>query len=300
MQMVIRAILASVALLLAACEGHDLLPSPDSPEQFQAVTSQSSEVIQEQQPSSGTSGSSQPPAAGKLTLQEAENIALEHAGLQAAQAAQMKTEQDYEKGILVYEVEFWNGDTEYDYIIEASSGTILKEEQELHWAEDAPGGKEIGEQAAQNAALAHAGLLDQNGDPLYGMEWSTVQLEYDDGRPEAYEVKFVANGSYYKYEIGYSSGTVYGFKREVSPSAPASPSSGSSSVGDIGSAAAKAAALQHAGLSESQVTKLKVKQDREDGRLEYEVEFISGRLEYEYTIDGATGNILEYGTERAD
>ena len=61
-----------------------------------------------------------------------------------------------------------------------------------------------------------------------------------------------------------------------------------------GAAAAKAAALAPAGVTESQTTKMKVEQDRDDGRLEYEVEFDVGRTEYEYTIDGVTGAILEY------
>ena len=39
---------------------------------------------------------------------------------------------------------------------------------------------------------------------------------------------------------------------------------------------------------------MKVQQDRDDGRLEYEVEFKSGSKEYEYTIDAASGTILDY------
>ena len=66
------------------------------------------------------------------------------------------------------------------------------------------------------------------------------------------------------------------------------------SSADIGQAAAKQAALNHAGLSESQTTKMKVERDWDDGRLEYDVEFKSGGVEYEYTIDGATGAVLEY------
>ena len=68
----------------------------------------------------------------------------------------------------------------------------------------------------------------------------------------------------------------------------------SSSSGDIGSAKAKSIALSHAGVSESQTTEMKVQQDRDDGRLEYEVEFKSGGKEYEYTIDAASGTILDY------
>ena len=66
------------------------------------------------------------------------------------------------------------------------------------------------------------------------------------------------------------------------------------STGDIGAEAAKAAALAHAGVTESQTAKMKVERDWDDGRLEYDVEFDVGRTEYEYTIDGVTGAILEY------
>ena len=46
------------------------------------------------------------------------------------------------------------------------------------------------------------------------------------------------------------------------------------------------------------MTVRKVEPDWDDGRLEYEIEFLAGWLEYEYTIDGATGSVLEY--ERDD
>ena len=63
---------------------------------------------------------------------------------------------------------------------------------------------------------------------------------------------------------------------------------------------AKSIALTHAGVSEDQVSGLQVQQDQDDGRLEYEVEFRSGGMEYEYTIDGGTGQILEYDREQDD
>ena len=64
--------------------------------------------------------------------------------------------------------------------------------------------------------------------------------------------------------------------------------------GDVGAEAAKAAALTHAGLTESQVSRLKCKQDHDDGRLEYEIEFRADGYEYEYTIDAASGSILDH------
>ena len=62
---------------------------------------------------------------------KAKSIALNDAGLSENQAYDMDIELDDEDGTLVYEVEFKSGNTEYDYEIDAASGTILKHEAEL-------------------------------------------------------------------------------------------------------------------------------------------------------------------------
>ena len=49
--------------------------------------------------------------------------------------------------------------------------------------------------------------------------------------------------------------------------------------------------LAHAGLTEGDVVSLSVKREYDDGRLEYEVKFWVDTTEYEYTVDGATGDI---------
>ena len=56
---------------------------------------------------------------------------------------------------------------------------------------------------------------------------------------------------------------------------------------------AKAIALKHAGVSASSATFQKAELDRDDGRLEYELEFRSGGVEYEYKLDAVNGTILE-------
>lgn len=62
----------------------------------------------------------------------------------------------------------------------------------------------------------------------------------------------------------------------------------------IGEDAAKSAALEHAGLTESEVTYIKVKLDYDDGRTAYDIEFYIGNTEYDYEIDAYTGDILSF------
>ena len=70
---------------------------------------------------------------------------------------------------------------------------------------------------------------------------------------------------------------------------------GSGDAGDyIGKARAKEIALDHAGLTYSDVSFVRVELDWDDGRPEYEVEFYAGGKEYDYDIDARTGDIRSY------
>ena len=64
------------------------------------------------------------------------------------------------------------------------------------------------------------------------------------------------------------------------------------STDDIGAGKAKAIALNHAGISASQVVFVKVEKEYDDGRLHYDVEFYSGNKEYDYEIAAKDGSIL--------
>lgn len=62
--------------------------------------------------------------------------------------------------------------------------------------------------------------------------------------------------------------------------------------------AAKTAALEHAGLAETDLQAVRVKLDYDDGRAVYDVEFVrqvdTGAEEYDYEIDAVSGEILGY------
>ena len=60
-----------------------------------------------------------------LTMEEAQNIALKHAGFAADQVTALHTEYEIEHGVPQYDVEFHHGAWEYDYEIHADTGEIL-------------------------------------------------------------------------------------------------------------------------------------------------------------------------------
>ena len=59
-------------------------------------------------------------------------------------------------------------------------------------------------------------------------------------------------------------------------------------------AEARAIALEHAGLTEEQVTWLRTQYEIDDGVPQYEVEFHQDRWEYDYEIHAETGQILSF------
>ena len=63
---------------------------------------------------------------------------------------------------------------------------------------------------------------------------------------------------------------------------------------------ALAIALEHAGLTEEQVSYLNAHLDRDDGRWVYEIEFREGRTEYEYAVNASSGKIVDYDKDWDD
>lgn len=63
--------------------------------------------------------------AAALTKEQAQAIALEHAGFTAEQVTYLRAEYEVDDGIPEYEVHFHQGRWEYDYEINAQTGEIL-------------------------------------------------------------------------------------------------------------------------------------------------------------------------------
>lgn len=84
-------------------------------------------VVQE---NSGEGNVNQNVGSAKITKEEAENIALEHAGLAADQVRFDHTEYDGDDRYPEYEIEFYHDGWEYQYEVHAETGEILKSEKE--------------------------------------------------------------------------------------------------------------------------------------------------------------------------
>ena len=67
---------------------------------------------------------------------------------------------------------------------------------------------------------------------------------------------------------------------------------GCGSSADIGRNAAKETALNDAGISEADTTRMSVTEDRDDGKKIYDIKFNAGGKEYDYEVQASDGRIL--------
>lgn len=147
-------------------------------------------------------------SAGKVDEARAKEIALNHAGIKAADATVTKSKLDYEDGRQVYEIEFYvsgsSGYTEYDYEIEAATGKIVSYDHDAESyappAQSTNSGVKVTEATAKKTALSRvSGATEKD---IY--EW---KLDYDDGRAE-YEGKIIYGGMEYEFTINAATGAV--------------------------------------------------------------------------------------------
>ena len=222
----------------------------------------------------------QQPAVGE---EAAKSAAFTHAGISAADAVDVQCKLDWEDGRQVYEIDFWVSNTEYDYEVDASSGVVLKAEQERYGYRTGAATQppDDGEEAAKSAAFTHAGVS--------AADVTAVQckLDWEDGR-QVYDIEFWVGNTEYDYEIDASNHAVLKSGLDLHGGNAAQPSGSL-----IGEEAAKKAALSHAGVSAAEAGYIRWELDEDDGRQIYEIEFQIGNVEYEYEIDAAGGTVLK-------
>lgn len=147
----------------------------------------------------------------------AENIALEHAGV--TECFMHRVELDYENGREVYEIEFFAGNTEYDYTIARDTGEILSYDHDIEgWGlgNGNGNGKGNGQQngnrnnvssgtASGPVTLEEAVQLVLDRVPGASAEDVRIELDRDDGR-DVYEGEVNCNRTEHEFTIDASTG----------------------------------------------------------------------------------------------
>ena len=168
----------------------------------------------------------------KLSEDEAKSIAIKNAGVRMADATFVRVEKDTDDWQATYDIEFYTKDGDFDYVIDAETGSILERDNDLF---------EVTTQAAA----------------------TTTQAQENSGQNQT-------------------------------TTAPAASPSGGISLDE-----AKNKALADAGLEEKNVAQLFVQMDMDNGITYYEVDFNdpATNMDYDYTIDAETGEIVERSQE---
>ena len=156
---------------------------------------------------------------------------------------------------------------------------------------------DISMQQATEVALQDAGFSSSEVESLSG------NLDSDD-EVRHYDVSFVSQGMGYDYEIKASDGTILEKDREAvethSSSQNVSLPAESSTMTDsdfISIDEAKSIALQVSGVDASNAVFTEAELNVDDGVHIYEIEFISGDMEYSFEINAMTGSVAEWEKE---
>ena len=134
----------SLIALLAAC-GSEPQPSNTTTAQSQAPAAEATAAPAETQASASEAQASNPevqPSAAQptaatastaaiLTEEDAKNIALTDAGVTEADVTGIRVKLDTDHGVQEYEVEFYAGNLEYDYDIDAATGQIRSKDMDI-------------------------------------------------------------------------------------------------------------------------------------------------------------------------
>ena len=265
-----------------------------------------------------------------IPMEEAQEAALKAADIEAADADISATTLSEVAGVACYKVEFTSGEYAYSYTINAQTGAVMEmssQEQNAQAsgmqteaadsaaaapaqaqtsapataqtsgsasaqaqtsaaapAQNATGTGTVDEAAAQKIALEHAGVKAADA------TITKSKLDYEDGR-QVYDIEWYAGGAKYDYEIAADTG-------EIISSAYEEKTMGADSKNvTVSEADAKKTALDRvSGATDKNLYEWKL--DYEDGHPEYEGKIIYGGTEYEFTIDAATGSVMEWDAEK--
>ena len=255
-----------------------------------------------------------------ITKEDAKKIVLQHAGIAEADISYFNIELDREITGPKYDIDLCAGDYEYEYELNALNGNIIKSEKEAEKAITPPSAETttvpvsetttqtettaphpaslISAQQAKEIALNHAGVKETE------IQRYTIELDKEI-RKTVYEIGFYAGNFEYEYEINAENGDILKSEKEAKkaariPVTTETTTKAATSDNLISKDQAKQIVLNHAGLSESDISRYEIETDKEKNGVTYEISFHFGNFEYEYEINAANGKILQSEKEHID
>ena len=152
----------------------------------------------------------------KISADKAKRIALGDAKLAEKDVTFVKVELEFENNRLVYDVEFYSGNVEYDYDIDAVSGAIVSADKDIENyvipaqpSAEAPTkaqASEISVEKAKQIALSHAGVGSAR--------FTKAKIDYENGI-KVYEIEFKVGNMEYEYDINVVNGAIASSSAEI-------------------------------------------------------------------------------------
>lgn len=160
----------------------------------------------------------------KITMEQAQEIALKHAKLTSDQVSFIKIDTELENGIEVYNIEFSYENKEYDYKINSSNGEIIeydsdiedyditqqqatKENKSVTPNNQNSNNSKITVEKAKEISLKHANLKDNQ------VVFDKTEMDYDNG-VQIYDIEFHYNNIEYNYEIDANTGNILSYSQD--------------------------------------------------------------------------------------
>lgn len=135
--------------------------------------------------------------------------------------------------------------------------------------------KSVGKETAVNNAYTAAGLSSNEVDAV------KAKFKFDDGR-FVYDIEFYSEGREYEYKVHSKDGSIIEAEHPNQKPLPEN---------RIGVEKAKNIALEHSGLTASEVSFTKAKFEFDNGSHIYEIEFDTAEKKYKYEIDAINGTV---------
>ena len=148
----------------------------------------------------------------KISADKAKKIALGDAKLAEKDVTFVKVELEFEDNRLVYDVEFYSGNVEYDYDIDAVSGAIVSADKDIEnyvipaQPSTEAQATEISVEKAKQIALSHAGVGSAR--------FTKAKIDYENG-VKVYEIEFKVGNMEYEYDINVVNGAIVSSSAEI-------------------------------------------------------------------------------------